>query len=251
METVMTKPTLRSTDRLTQTVAALARLLDQTMNDIQALDAEFQERLEAAQEDRAATEQRGAERLKSALEEAQLSARELERMREAAGAWEAEKEVLQAECDRARQMAEEIRREHDVALAETDEAASIALERQIAGAVERVRAELTAQFEADRATLVAERNRAQQRLADVAAEYEAKLAETLKQQAAAPEPPRAQSVELQTVQAEIARVETAIHAISQIVENPESELSVVIRKNVERAELESFLRGLRFRLTGA
>jgi hypothetical protein len=253
METVMTKPTLRSTDRLTQTVAALARLLDQTMNDIQALDAEFQGRLEAAQEDRATTEQQGAERLKLALEESQLSARELERMREAAGAWEAEKEVLQAECNRARQIAEEIKREHDVAIAETDEAASIALERQIAGAVERVRAELTAQFEADRATLVAERNRAQQRLADVAAEYEARLAETLKQQAAspAPEPPRAQSVELQTVLTEITRVENAIHAISQIVENPESELSVVIRKNVERAELESFLRGLRFRLAGA
>jgi hypothetical protein len=251
MET-MTKPTLRSTDRLTQTVAALARLLDQTMNDIQALDGEYQERLEAAQADREVAEQQGAERLKSALEQAQLSARELERMREAASVWEAEKEVLQAESDRARQMAEEIRREHDVALAETDEAASIALERQIAGSVERVRAELTAQFEADRATLVAERNRAQQRMADVAAEYEAKLAETLKQQAAAaPEPPRAQSVELQTVLAEITRVENAIHAISQIVENPESELSVVIRKNVERAELESYLRGLRFRLTSA
>src|SRR5262249_10204997 len=45
METVMTKATLRGTDRLVQTVAALARLLDQTMNDIQALDSEVQEEL--------------------------------------------------------------------------------------------------------------------------------------------------------------------------------------------------------------
>jgi len=247
----MTKPTptLRSTDRLTQTVAALARLLDQTMNDIQAVDAE----LEATHARHAAIEQQGAERLKSALEEAQLKARELERMREAAGAWEVEKEVLIAECERARQMVEQVKREHELALAETEEAAAIALERQIAGSVERVRAELTAQFEADRATLVADRNRAQQRLADVAAEYETKLAEVLKQQAAPPppEPPRPQSVEMETIQAEITRVDNAILSIAQIVENPETELSVIIHKNVERAELESYLKGLRFRIAGA
>jgi hypothetical protein len=249
METAMTKPTLRSTNRLTQTVAALARLLDQTINDIQALDAE----LEAAQAGQVAIEQQGAERLKSTLEEAQLNARELERMREAAGAWETEREVLYAECERARQMIEQLKREHELALAETDEAAAIALERQIAGAVERVRAELTAQFEADRATLVADRNRAQQRLADVAAEYETQLAEVRNEQAArpAPEPPRPQSVEMEKIQAEITRVENAMLSISEVVENPETELSVIIHKNVERAELESYLRGLRFRIAGA
>jgi hypothetical protein len=220
------------------------------MNDIQALDAE----LEAAQAGQAAVEQQGAERLKSVVEEAQLNARELERMREAAGAWETEREVLYAECERAKQMVEQLKREHDLALAETEEAAAIALERQIAGAVERVRAELTAQFEADRATLVADRNRAQQRLADVAGEYETKLAEVLLKQLAspaAPEPPRPQSVEMETIQAEITRVESAILSIAQIVENPETELSVIIHKNVERAELESYLRGLRFRIAGA
>ena len=219
------------------------------MNDIQAVDAE----LEATQAGHAAMEQQSAERLKSALEEAQLKARELERMREFAGVWEVEKEVLIAECERARQMVEQVKREHDLALAETEEAAAIALERQIAGSVERVRAELTAQFEADRATLVADRNRAQQRLADVAAEYETKLAEVLKQQAAPPpaESRAPQSVEMETIQAEITRVENAILSIAEIVENPETELSVIIHKNVERAELESYLRGLRFRIAGA
>src|SRR5215471_8641443 len=115
METVMTKPTLRSTDRLTQTLAALARLLDQTMNDIQALDAEFQGRLDAAEAGQGAIEQQGADRWKSALAEAQLNASELERMREAAGAWEAEREVLQAECERARQMVDQLKHEHDLA----------------------------------------------------------------------------------------------------------------------------------------
>ena len=250
METAKTKPTLQSTERLTQTVAALARLLDQTMNDIQALDAE----LEAAQAGHAANEQQGAERLNSALQEAQLCARELERMREAADAWETEREVLHGECERFRQMVQQLNREHDLALAETEEAAAIALQRQITGAIERVRAELTAQFEADRASLVAERNRAQQRLADVASEYETKLAEVILQQLApppAPEPPRPQSVEMETIQAEITRVENAILSITQIVENPETELSVIIHKNVERAEMESYLRGLCFRIADA
>ncbi|HLH31909.1 MAG TPA: hypothetical protein VKY31_11960 [Terriglobia bacterium] len=203
----MTKATLQGTDKLAQTVAALARLLDQTMNDIQALDSEVQEQV-------------------------------AERLHEAAGEWEHERAALIAECERARDLVEQARQEHRQALLDTDEAAAIALERQIAGAVERVRTELTAQWEADRATLVADRNRAQQRLADVAAEYEKRLAE-----AGSNEP----ATENGGIKTEIARVEEAIHAISQIVENPETELSVVIRKNVERAELESYLRGLRFK----
>jgi hypothetical protein len=42
-----------------------------------------------------------------------------------------------------------------------------------------------------------------------------------------------------------------IQEISKVVEDPETELSVVIRKNVERAELESYLRGLRFKAPNA
>ena len=50
METVGTKPALRATDRLRQTVAALAKLLDQTMSDIQALDSELQEHTQVSKE---------------------------------------------------------------------------------------------------------------------------------------------------------------------------------------------------------
>jgi chromosome segregation ATPase len=45
---------------------------------------------------------------------------------------------------------------------------------------------------------------------------------------------------------EAARVETVIQEISQSIENPETELSAIIRKNVERAQLDAYLRGLRF-----
>jgi chromosome segregation ATPase len=238
METVMTKPTLKGTDRLAQTMAALARLLDQTMNDIKALDSEFQEELGHS-----------AESLKIAMEEAERNLHEIKQLREAAASWEGERARLQAECERAKGLADQAQQDHTKALAETDEAAAIALERQIATAVERVRAELTSRFEADRATLLSDRNRAQQRLADMATEFESLKAELEKiQQAPAPAAASKQSgAESETLQAEVARVEAQIKDISRIVEDHETELSVVIRKNVERAELESYLRGLRFK----
>jgi len=39
-----------------------------------------------------------------------------------------------------------------------------------------------------------------------------------------------------------------IQEINSVIDNPDTELSVVIRKNAERAELESYLKGLRFRI---
>src|SRR6516162_10131653 len=116
METVMTKPTLKGTDRLAQTMAALARLLDQTMNDIQALDSEFQEELGHS-----------AESLKIAMEEAERNLHEIKQLREAAASWEGERARLQAECERAKGLADQAQQDHTKALAETDEAAAIAL----------------------------------------------------------------------------------------------------------------------------
>jgi hypothetical protein len=109
-----------------------------------------------------------------------------------------------------------------------------------------VRADLTARFEADKAKLLSERNRAQQRLADAASEFEQQL-EQAKQQAPAPKA-AAPSPNTQLIRDELTRVEGLIQKISDTIEDPETELSVVIRKNAERAELESYLRGLRFKI---
>src|SRR5262249_45542761 len=49
---------------------------------------------------------------------------------------------------------------------------------------------------------------------------------------------------------EISRVESLINEISKVIEDPDTELSIVIRKNAERAELESYLRGIRFAIPG-
>jgi hypothetical protein len=226
MET-MTRPSVRTTERLSQTVAALARLLDQTMTDIQALDSEMQEQtLEARAQATVESETRFEADKAAALEALR---------KELTAQWETEKAQLVAECERA-----------NLAVTETDEAAAIALERQIARAVERVRADLTARFEADKAKLLSERNRAQQRLADAASEFEQQL-EQAKQQAPAPKA-AAPSPNTQLIRDELTRVEGLIQKISDTIEDPETELSVVIRKNAERAELESYLRGLRFKI---
>src|SRR5438093_8866459 len=169
MKTVVSKTALSATDRLRQTVAALGKLLEQTLNDIQALESELKNhhRVEP----------------------------DTEKLRRAAAEWETERARLLA-------MLEQTKGEYERAMAETDEAAAIALERQIATAVDRMRAEMRAQWDAERAQL-------------------------------APENVQARD---QAVEAEAARVEGLIQEINRVIENPDTELSVVIRQNAERAE---------------
>jgi hypothetical protein len=54
------------------------------------------------------------------------------------------------------------------------------------------------------------------------------------------------SLNTQAISAEVARVEGLITAITAITDNPETDFSTVIRKNVEKAELDSYLKGIRF-----
>jgi len=49
---------------------------------------------------------------------------------------------------------------------------------------------------------------------------------------------------------EIARVERLIKDISIVIEDPDAEFPIVIQKDVERSELESYVRGIRFVLEG-
>src|SRR5262245_66047392 len=117
METISTKPELIATNRLRQTLAAVARLLDQSMNDVSVVDSEYQARIsQAAQEAEATLEQRIAERLKSAIDDAEQNTRvlvteELEgRLKEeivaaveqAAAEWARERAQLTADVQRAK-----------------------------------------------------------------------------------------------------------------------------------------------------
>jgi hypothetical protein len=193
MKETVSKPPLKASDNLRQTVAALGRLLDQATHNIQDVDSEFHEQIEQLQSrfNTQMAEAVQAARLEMLAEQAQL-VQELEALRQAAAGWESEKAQLIADCRRANELVEQEREEHRRALAETDEAAAIALERQLATAMDRFRDKLTSRS------------------------------------------------------AEIARVEDLIQATSKVIEDPTVDLSVVIRKNAERTELEWYVKGLKF-----
>src|SRR5205085_6747238 len=88
-----------------------------------------------------------------------------------------------------------------------------------------------AQWDSERASLKTELKR-------VLAESEQAMASARKE-AAAQSP-----VSADALKNEVRRVEESIQIISTIIDAPETELSLVIRKNVERAELEAYLKGI-------
>jgi DNA repair exonuclease SbcCD ATPase subunit len=53
-------------------------------------------------------------------------------------------------------------------------------------------------------------------------------------------------LDTEAIAAEVSKVETQISQIIAIIDDPETELSTVIRKNVEKAELDAYLRGILF-----
>jgi len=103
--------------------------------------------------------------------------------------------------------------------------------------------EVTSKLELEKAGLLTE---VQQVKADSAAEIEKARAEEKAAAAAAKQaastgpaaPPAA-------LQEEIERCETKLQEIVNIIDNPATELSMVIRKNVERSEVEAYLKGIR------
>ena len=271
----LTKPSTRPTEHLRQTLAALARLLDDAMNHIPAVESELQEQaILAAQEAASAIEQDAAERVKSAVDEAErrtrdrvteeLQARFSQEMAsalegahaqldQAAAQWRLERDQLVADCERANILLDQARSEHSRTIVENDEAAAIALERQIATAVDRVRAELS--FERDRAIQSANEREADHR--QTVEKLQRELSGALEQARiaaasvqTAPLHVETSDIDIGSIHAEVARVEGLIQATSELIEDPEAELSVVIRKNAERAELESYLRGVRFSIPG-
>jgi hypothetical protein len=127
-------------------------------------------------------------------------------------------------------------------------------ESRLAEAVERVRVEMTEERNRlsrqldellhSAAQWDAERNRLQNELQSALLAKDQIMADARREASAS------HAVNGELVQSEVRRVEDSIHGISLVIDAPETELSVVIRKNVERAELESYLKGIRFVLSG-
>ena len=55
-------------------------------------------------------------------------------------------------------------------------------------------------------------------------------------------------IDAAAISAEVSRVEAQLSQIIAIIDDPDTELSTVIRKNVEKAELDSYLKGILFAL---
>jgi hypothetical protein len=54
----------------------------------------------------------------------------------------------------------------------------------------------------------------------------------------------------EAIKAEVSRVEKQISEIIAVIDNPDTELATIIRKNVEKSELDAYLRGILFSLGG-
>jgi len=203
----LTKTERPSVERLRQSVTSLSRLLNQTISDVQLIESEFEEAEEKTRarvtehlEARAGAQKDAAVKaLRSELiAERALLGQEIEELRHAREGWETERAELVAEVRRLNLALDEVKEEYERSLAEIEEAAAFALDRQIATAVDRARANA--------------------------------------------------GVDTDALRSEVIRVENLIQMTAKAIENPQTELSEVIRKNGERAALESYLRGVRFAL---
>src|SRR5262249_2282712 len=108
----------------------------------------------------------------------------------------------------------------------------------------------TAHWEAERVRLNGEIERLARVQAATQAEAERAIMAMRTASAAAKNAKSGISINRDTVTGEIERVEHLIKEISSLIEDPATELSTVIRKNVQRAELESYLKGIQFVVNG-
>jgi hypothetical protein len=95
-----------------------------------------------------------------------------------------------------------------------------------------------AQLESERSGLITEVQRAKDEAAAAVAKIEA-----------APPAP-VQAAMPAGLDEEVTRYEARLQEILKIIDDPATELSTVIRKNVEKSEVEAYLRGMRFAITG-
>jgi hypothetical protein len=207
--------TPRATDRVLEALATLAALLDRTINEVKHIDADFQKRLlESVQETEVSVQSQAAQQLETVLTESatKLESHFAARITELSAQWEEERNRLNSELGKMAQTATQW---------ETERA-------RLNGELERLaRVQAATQAEAEKAVAALR-----------AANVSTKTADTV-------------TVNNEAVNVEIERVQGLIKEITALIEDPTSELSIVIRKNVERAELESYVKGIRFALNAA
>jgi predicted nuclease with TOPRIM domain len=190
-------------------------LLGRAINEVKSLDSDFETRLlQAVHETEASVQSQAAQHLETALTETRSRFEEQFKNNLAAisAEWEAERTRLNNELNRLTQAA--------------------------------------AQWETERARLSGEMERLARMQAATQAEAERAIA-AAKAAAHSAVRPLTATQNTEALTQEVARVDGLIKEISALIEDPATELSTVIRKNVERAELESYLKGIQFALNGS
>src|SRR6185503_8944327 len=208
------KEQARSTDRVLEALSTLAALLDRSINEVKLLDTDFEDRLSRATQEKEASAQT-AQRLEAELTDttAKLEGQFGKRIAELSNEWQEERNRLSSELSKSSQA--------------------------------------TVQWEAERARLMGELERMSRVQAATQAEAEKAIMAMKAATSAAKNAKGGVGVNSEALNGEIGRVEGLIKEISALIEDPAAELSVVIRKNVERAEMESYLKGIRYVLNGA
>jgi hypothetical protein len=103
--------------------------------------------------------------------------------------------------------------------------------------------QLRKQYEQKLQESIAQKTQLAQELQSASALLESERARLSAAQAGGPS-----GLNSEAIQAEVDRVETLITEIVAVIDNPDTELSTIIRKNVEKAELDAYLRGILFSL---
>lgn len=203
----------RATDRVLEALSTLAALLDRTITEVKSVEPDFQNRLhQAVSEMESSLQSQAAHRLETTLTEARTKLEEQfsKRIGELSTQWDEERTRLNGELSKMAQTA---------ALWESERA-------RLNGELERLaRVQAATQVEAEKAVMA------------------------MRSASAAAKSAKTTSVNREALNSEVERVEVLIREISTLIEDPTSELSTVIRKNVERAELESYIKGIRYALT--
>jgi chromosome segregation ATPase len=215
METAAKPGAARSTDRVLEALSTLSALLDRTIKEVKSLDEEFQNRvLQAVHETEASIQSQAAQHLDAALTETRTKLEDQfsRKVAELTAEWEQERNRMSSELGTLTQNA--------------------------------------AQFEAERSRLQSDMERLKRLQAATQAEAEAAMMAAKAAATAARSTKTTPSVSEELLTSEIKRVEGLIQKISDLIEDPATELSIVIRKNVERAELEAYLKGIRYALSG-
>jgi chromosome segregation ATPase len=142
--------------------------------------------------------------------------------------WTAERLRLNSEIDRRDQQIQRIATDKEGVSSEVVEQLRKQYEQRLQEAIQQ------------KTQLAQELQSASRMLEDERARLSAEIGKPEKSAAAK----GADSVDRDAISAEVARVEKQIKEIAALIDDPETELSTVIRKNVEKAELGAYLKGI-------